>query len=205
MSDYREITGLDTEKQVFEDKSAEYRMLEKAWQVRDFEIELLWKRTNYFAILVGALFVAYYSEKMTNHKDVIAFLGCISSFVWYLSNRGSKFWQENWESHIYLLETEIGSGILYNIHLKKNSSKWWCFLKAYPFSVTKLNSFISLIIFLSWCVVFFDMNIFIPKLLNLWIKPILLIGTLLCIVAFCRTTFNNSVKKQYYKNESNNT
>lgn len=53
-------------------------VLKRAWEIRNFEIELFWKRSTYFSVLVGALFIAYYTlEKGDNTlellKELIAF------------------------------------------------------------------------------------------------------------------------------------
>ncbi len=87
------------------------RILDKAWHLRDFEIELYWKRTIYFSTFAGALFVGYCSEifkDAPSMKIVISFLGVVISWIWLLVNKGSKYWQENWENHINLLEEELG-------------------------------------------------------------------------------------------------
>lgn len=90
---------------------------EKAESIRQFEIQLYWTRANYFFIFVSAAFVAYgialgwktsdigiseQSKKMV--LMLIAGMGFLVSLAWYLANKGSKFWQENWEYHVDLLE-----------------------------------------------------------------------------------------------------
>ena len=35
---------------------------------------------------------------------VLACVGLIFSLAWFLTNRGSKYWQENWENHVDMLE-----------------------------------------------------------------------------------------------------
>jgi hypothetical protein len=39
---------------------------------------------------------------------ISASIGVITAFAGYLTANGSKFWQENWEAHVDLLENEIG-------------------------------------------------------------------------------------------------
>lgn len=67
-------------------------------------------------------------------------------------NKGSKFWQKNWETHVSLLEkTEIGP--LYDTYLnpKKTGSRLNP-TKEYDYSVTKINMWASFtIIICSLC------------------------------------------------------
>ena len=61
-------------------------------------------------------------------------------------NKGSKFWQKNWETHVSLLEkSEIGS--LYDVYLNpKESGHRWIPTREFDFSVTKVNMWASFII-----------------------------------------------------------
>jgi len=141
--------------------------LNKAWEIRNFEIELFWKRTAYFSVLVGALFIAYYtilgkdssSDNAEFYKIIISFLGFVASLVWFLSNKGSKFWQENWELHIDYIEkiskqNKIHSLVLSRINKKSD------LLGACEFSVSKLNTLFSYIVSLAWLVILIC-NIFV--------------------------------------------
>ncbi|WP_442906362.1 RipA family octameric membrane protein [Halomonas sp. MES3-P3E] len=40
-------------------------------------------------------------------------------FPWFCANRGSKFWQKNWEKHVGQLEDKV-TGPLYKIILARN-------------------------------------------------------------------------------------
>lgn len=68
---------------------------------RQHEIDSLWQRTTYHSVIVGALFVARYNVKLDLPiliiLDILLILVC---FIWYLSGRGSKFWQEAWENEV---------------------------------------------------------------------------------------------------------
>ena len=66
------------------------------------------------------------------------------AFCWYLSNRGSKFWQENWELHIKELES-LRKYSLTDVLSKKIDNKK--ILSSYPFSPYKTNTLISLTVF----------------------------------------------------------
>jgi len=66
---------------------------------RQFEIELLWKRTTIFWGFSAALFigVATVIEHSPQLSFVLSSLGIVFSWIWTLSNRASKAWQESWE------------------------------------------------------------------------------------------------------------
>ena len=131
-----------------------------ALDTRKFEIELYWKRTGYFVLFIGAVFVGYY-KIMTVEKDTIdiifqqewlllllAALGFLLSLLWYMANRGSKFWQENWEAHIEELSTHLGVPIFGIIKSREHSIR--NLMQEYPFSVSKVNQMVSLIITFAW-------------------------------------------------------
>lgn len=88
--------------------------LTRSHQIRQFEIELYWKRANYFWLLQAAVFAAVgLTWKSTSNgvpvavPVVLSALGVLTAFAGYLSALGSKFWQENWEHHIDMLEDDF--------------------------------------------------------------------------------------------------
>jgi len=92
-----------------ETRAALVQALTIAHEIRKFEIELYWKRANYFwafqAIAFTALGFAYKDGVPNAHLVLVSSaLGSFAGLVGYLSARGSKFWQENWESHVDILE-----------------------------------------------------------------------------------------------------
>ncbi|EFC72708.1 RipA family octameric membrane protein [Prevotella melaninogenica] len=152
------------------------KKLEEAFQIaldtRKFEIELYWKRTGYFVLFIGAVFVGYYkvlpiSGPSGSEKEwlllLLSSLGFLLSLLWYMANRGSKFWQENWEAHIEDLSIKLRKPIFgiikineYTIYNPKQ------FNKSYPFSVSKVNQMVSLIITFSWLLILLkDLGVFL--------------------------------------------
>lgn len=140
--------------------------LEEAFKIaldtRKFEIELYWKRTGYFVLFIGAVFVGYYTiintAKESISKDqkewpllLLAALGFLLSLLWYMANRGSKFWQENWEAHIKELSTHLGVPIFGIIKRREHSIR--NLMQEYPFSVSKVNQMVSLIITFTWLLI----------------------------------------------------
>ena len=94
--------------------------LMQALDIRKFEIELYWKRATYFWTFIGATmagFLAIQASNSENKQDLSVILSCLGvvfSFGWVCVNRGSKFWQENWEKHVDVLEDKV-TGPLYKI------------------------------------------------------------------------------------------
>lgn len=89
-------------------------------------------------------------ENMVRFQFLIICLGLVFSFAWYLVNKGSKFWQENWEKHIDMTEDSV-IGPLYKTTISKESySSFWVPTKAYAASVSKINQILSLFVFLIW-------------------------------------------------------
>lgn len=141
------------------------KKLEEAFQIaletRKFEIELYWKRTGYFVLFIGAVFAGYYKVLQIDGPSgsekewlllLLSSLGFLLSLLWYMANRGSKFWQENWEAHIEMLSTHLGIPIFGII--KHSTSSKLDLMKEYPFSVSKVNQMVSLIVTASWLLLF---------------------------------------------------
>ena len=84
---------------------------------------------------------------------------------WVLVNKGSKFWQKNWEAHIDILEDAF-SGKLYKTFLntKSNEFKKSPFDKrAYDYSVTQVTTVGSIVLTLvSIMLVIFHILLCIP-------------------------------------------
>lgn len=126
------------------------KVLEIAWNTRDFEIKRYWQRATYYWAFITSIFIAYVhvlnSSNLFVHHNLVLFLviliGCVFSLAWVLTNISSKFWQNNWEYHINFLESEI-SGIVYGTLLYKKDRKF------HP-SISKINFAASCIILLVW-------------------------------------------------------
>jgi hypothetical protein len=129
------------------------KALELALDVRKFEIELYWKRATYFWAFTGAALAGYLTvltgKEVENRADallIVSCLGLIFSVAWYFVNRASKFWQANWEAHVDCLEDEV-MGPIYKTLLQDRTS-FWTLGASYPFSVSKINQLLSLIVVL---------------------------------------------------------
>lgn len=140
------------------------KRLEKILDIRKFEIDLYWRRAAYFWSFIAAALTGYgltiSSDEpnevgMLKFQFVIICFGLIFSFAWYLVNKGSKFWQENWERHMDLTEDSV-IGPLYKTTInKKTYSSFWNPTRAYAASVSKVNQILSLFLLLVWiCIAF---------------------------------------------------
>lgn len=151
---YRDSFGLSSA-----DNNVTKMALKQALDIRKFEIDLYWKRATYFWTLIAATFAGYFavlaSEKMPDknfNACVLACVGLIFSLAWYLSNRGSKYWQENWEYHVDMLEDQV-TGPLYKtvLHRPKADGIFVRFFESpAPFSVSQINQWVSLFTIAVW-------------------------------------------------------
>lgn len=154
---------------------------EQAADIRKFEIDLFWKRGTYYWAFILAAFTAHFAllgmifstfsediNKSFSLKnmcglpglslfslDITAFFCFFFSLAWTLVNKGSKFWQKNWESHIDKLEESV-TGKLHETYLntdyegsKKDFSKCPFNPKAYDYSVTKITMISSILLTIS--------------------------------------------------------
>lgn len=137
------------------------KALEYALDIRKFEIGLYWKRATYFWAFIAAIFVVYWVIISSDNPNirplyvlVVTIIGYIFSYSWYLVNRGSKYWQKNWEMHVDFLEDKI-IGSLYKTVTNPHNYKWYKPLDGYPSSVSKINQMLSLVITFVWGILIF--------------------------------------------------
>lgn len=113
--------------------------IDKAWETRDFEIKLYWQRALYFWGFIALAFYApfailnleqdFISYPIINKfffVTIVCILGSFLSFAWYLANRGSKYWQENWERWINILE-KYKYGKLYSTTFDEKDIDWYLY------------------------------------------------------------------------------
>lgn len=172
------------------------KKLEIIHDIRKFEIELYWKRATYYWTFLITVFSAYglsYKiddiEILYKIRSMVICIGFTISYGWLLVNRGSKFWQENWEKHLAFFENYI-IGNLYKMTLENTNIflKLW---ESYPFSVSKINIFINIAIIIVWVILYiihFDKSqIFISC-----ISIVAVIFFLVFMTMLSKTSFNDS-------------
>ena len=182
-----------------------------ALDTRKFEIELYWKRAGYFWAFIAVSFAAYFmafNNSNLENKDPnyyneillgISLFGLFVSCCWYLVNKGSKYWQENWEKHLDLLEDDF-MGPLYKMTVKDKRSWGYIFhpFCSYKYSVGKINLFLSFLVVLVWCVIAFNRIALIygwtepfGKMFNEVMIVIAFEIAILALFWYCRSTGSN--------------
>jgi hypothetical protein len=105
-------------------------------QIRNFEIDLFWKRSLFFWGFISAAFVGYAALGQSDLRIVIACFGLVCSCAWTMVNRGSKYWQESWETKAERNEAPV-TGVLFAKEETPQSYKGWWF-SGRQYSVSKL-------------------------------------------------------------------
>ena len=123
------------------DKEVLKSALDRAHDIRKFEIELYWKRSIYFwGFEIALLAIAGVLLSIDGDETpllpiwpplfAIALMGLFISFAWFYLSKGSKAWQNNWERNVDFLHTEL-EGDLYQMVLGDYKEFY---------SVSKINS-----------------------------------------------------------------
>lgn len=133
--------------------SNEALALKYAIEIRKFEIELYWKRTSYFWALITVILGSIgYTIKQKHHEATII-LSCVAvvlSCAWVFVNKGSKFWQENWEIQVAKREKNIIGTLFNNVFYKKpigQEDMLTLMTRSYSMSVSRINLLVSWFIF----------------------------------------------------------
>lgn len=129
------------------------RALNRAYALRTFEIEHYWKRATYFWGFQIAIFAAFgliwKAQTDSGWGPItlaLAMLGALTAVANYFSASGSKFWQENWERHIDMLEDEFEGRLHKTVWLSEGKVSY---------SVSGINQSLSLLFILFWLFVTF--------------------------------------------------
>lgn len=136
-------------------KAVRQAALARAHDIRKFEIELYWKRANYFWLLQAAVFAAVgFTWRTEAGAGVppglaispivpigLAGLGTVSACAGWLASLGSKFWQRNWEHHVDMLEGEFEGHLYKTVYVGRSGTRW---------SVSGVSEGLSLCFFLFW-------------------------------------------------------
>lgn len=113
---YRDATGINTKDKM---KAA----LARAHEQRRFEIDNYWKRSTYlwaFQVVAFAA-IAWMAQIDAAEFPILPFIsafGTVVSVSGVFMAKGSKFWKENWEAHIEILERDV-EGSIYGVTLVK--------------------------------------------------------------------------------------
>lgn len=138
-------------------------------QTRNFEIDLFWKRSLFFWGFISAAFVGYAALRQSELRILVACFGMVCSCAWSLVNRGSKYWQESWETKVERFELPV-MGPLFAKEETPQDEGWW--LRGREYSVSKLAIALRDYVFLLWFVVVTGEAVrpFVPVNVQLWLK-----------------------------------
>ncbi|CAH6082553.1 hypothetical protein OGW21_03415 [Citrobacter sp. CK190] len=195
----------------FEEDSRTHKMLhlalEKAHDIRKFEIELYWKRATYFfaffTVITAAFGYLFTSKEYFCFSPAAALVGSIISVCFIFVNIGSKYWLCNWEFIIDKLEVYV-TGNLYKVYFYDNK---------YPLrpSVSDINNLISYVILIVWFLSF--ITSISPYITSnpqfFWVLLILYLLALIIISILCYKSVKNvldsdTVPTRLYKFRKNN-
>ncbi|MGV7197133.1 RipA family octameric membrane protein [Xanthomonas axonopodis] len=168
-----------------------------AIDTRKFEIELYWKRATYFWTFIAATLAGYsaiqVSSSVSDKTDLSVILSCLGvlfSFGWHCVNRGSKQWQENWENHVDMLESDV-VGPLFKTVLRRRKpigiAEQTLEIATGPWavSVSGINQIISIFVVILWAVLLLkSLHPFSFHAPFDFEHLVLVSGTLLCCVGF---------------------
>ena len=132
-----------------DDDAKALALLQLAADVRKFEIGLFWQRSLFFWGLIAATFLAYANIKNSDAtiKFAIICAGFIFSVGWTLVNRGSKYWQENWEKKVERAEQSASVQLFQSKEAVQAKFFAW---QARQYSVSKLAIALSDFTVLVW-------------------------------------------------------
>lgn len=134
--------------------------LDRAHDLRRFEIENYWRRSTYFwgfqLAALAALAIARQSGQLDPHVlTIIAILGMVTAYTGFLTAKGSKFWQRNWESHVDLLEDTVEGKLHKTVFVRSDGLA--------P-SVSQASERLWLVLTVGWVLAFFGGLILIAEI-----------------------------------------
>lgn len=126
------------------------RALERAHDIRKFEIDLYWKRATYFWAFQIVAFASF--GLLIRDGDSLSFgaimgvsmFGFLAASAGVLIALGSKFWQDSWEAHVDMLEPADEARLSQVIVPKQRPQ----------YSVTRVNQYLLMVIAAWWGVAF---------------------------------------------------
>jgi hypothetical protein len=120
--------------------------LNRAHEMRKFEIENYWKRATYIwafqAVAFAILGFVFKDGKVAEPALLLvpAALGALTALAGWMTAKGSKFWQENWEAHVDMLEGPIEGRLTQVVMAKKED----------VYSVSATNEALLLVLAWAW-------------------------------------------------------
>lgn len=128
-------------------------LYDKILELRKFEIENFWKRTLFFWGTIALVYAGFFKADLKEYQIVIPLIGLLFNLIFSLSTRGSKYWQEHWETMAIVYENELQFDLFKHDtqNLVRENSKS-VFTRPYRFSVSKLTMLLSDLSVLLWVI-----------------------------------------------------
>lgn len=166
--------------------------LDKAHDIRKFEIDLYWKRATYFfaffTVVTAAFGFSFSNYRFSYLSPALAIIGFVFATCFYYVNIGSKYWQENWEFLIDKIEFYV-TGNLYKVFFFEDQ-------KDKRPSVSKINLFLSAFIILVWiaCFITSVLSVFSSNKVLFFIYIIAMIYAIGTALYFCDKSVKDTSK-----------
>jgi hypothetical protein len=126
-------------------------LYDKVLELRKFEIENFWKRTLFFWGTIALIYAGFFNSNLKDYQIVIPLIGLLFNLIFSFSTRGSKYWQEHWETMAIVYENELKFSLFsHDTQRLVNENSKSILTKPYRFSVSKLTMLLSDISVLLW-------------------------------------------------------
>lgn len=182
----------------------------QASDIRKFEIELYWKRATYFWALIAVAFAGYFAVSSSSISDgkglfltIISSAGFVFTFAWFSANKGSKYWQENWENHLDLLEDSV-TGPLYKSYLQRPDEKH-CIDRHITgprrYSVSKINQWVAVFTLFIWFILcFFSLSNQSERFVEIFFQMIVFVfaAVICCFMVYKGKTYDGLHGPEFY-------
>ena len=140
---------------------------ERAIKAREYHYSNFNYWINFYAIVIGALFVGYYNVDDYILKMIIAAIGVVASFAWLQSFRGYYHWIKQWIEVVQFHEGQYISALcdendsiqkekdadnlrVYSLYYESDSEKACCLLQSKNISTQKMTLRLILCLLLAW-------------------------------------------------------
>lgn len=149
------------------------------------------RTTYYWAFMVALYFGYHWAIKEAGPLSVIfSLLEVLFAAGWHWATLGSKYWQENWETHVTVLEI-LSRMPKHSVTKVPEKRTWPIPLQEYPYSVTKINQLLNFALFFGWLYV---LGFSVWSLCPFWGIPTLLsLIVLLCSLCFVEYRIRSGV------------
>lgn len=147
-------------------------LYDKILELRKFEIENFWKRTLFFWGTIALIYAGFFKADLKDYQILISLIGFLFNIIFSLSIRGSKYWQEHWETIAVVYENELKFDLFkHNTQrlVRKNSKS--IFTRPYRFSVSKLTMLLSDLSVILWIILWIEQLLVLLEDKKIKIEP----------------------------------